>query len=645
MHSFRWIPRGLSVCLLFATAQIASAQQKQPLELIPADTVILLQSDGNLAHQAAWEKTAAFEAFRKSGLMDAFVKTVREAVSQVPDEKAGAALEILEFLAEHGLTVSIGLPPGNRPAVPYLTVVAHDAGPHQGVLDQFVDAAGDAVELKREDVSGRKVSRIMIPRTPGVELAWWSEGTHFVLTVGLGAVDSAMEVANGKFPNFAGTNTGKRLKEKLSFERTGFGWFNLAILRDRYGEVSIPLEGLDTVNQVLELVGLDGLNSVLLQSGYNGRSVWSTVDLDAPSPRQGILSLLTPSNQTMTMADLPPLPQNQLGFAAQCISLAATHDELLTIVKGVSAHLPPENQEVIENAIDQLPEVLGCDLRDDVLARLGPVMCVFTDANQGLLGAETGLCLQVKEAKKLRATVDQMLAKLQEQFPDAVKIQRREKHGQTLITVQVLNGVSNPTLLISDKWLCIGALPQTVESFALRLKGDLPAWKPDAETAEALAAGPGKFNAIGVAYPRHAIRLLVSIVPYLYQYGQIFMTQVRQHIESDIALSVTSIDIPPAEVVIKPLFPNITWGTVEDSGVRWTSRSSCPTLPAVGADGTTIIVAAIGVAVLVPALHKVHEAGLNAEATVRPQLVAPADERMKTRQIPKPAARTAPSLN
>jgi hypothetical protein len=299
-----------------------------------------------------------------------------------------------------------------------------------------------------------------------------------------------------------------------------------------------------------------------------------------------------------------------VGFFAQSLSLANSYDRVLELVKTVAKLAPAEASDQIDSALEQLPEILGCDLRNDILAHLGPVQCVYTDANQGMLGAETGLILQVANAAKLRASIDKILKRLDDQFPEnQVKAIQREKHGQKLITIQFGGGISNPTLLISDKWMCLGSAPQTIEAFALRLKGDLPVWKPDAETNEALAAVPKKFSSISVAYPRQAIRLLVSIVPYLYQYGQVAMSQAHLLGVPQLELSVTAMDIPPAEVVIKPLFPNVAWGIVDESGIHWTSRNSSPGVPAVGgADGTTVAVVAVGVALLLPAVQQAREA-------------------------------------
>jgi hypothetical protein len=129
----------LAVFGLTWTMAQGRAKPAAPAALLPAGTVIYATCDGDALHQAAWEKTAAYDAFRKSGLIDALMKPIASALAQIPDERASSAMEIVEFVSQNGLSCSIGLPPGDGPALPYLTVIAHEAGPHGDVLDQFLD--------------------------------------------------------------------------------------------------------------------------------------------------------------------------------------------------------------------------------------------------------------------------------------------------------------------------------------------------------------------------------------------------------------------------------------------------------------------------------------------------------------------------
>lgn len=588
----------------------ARAKQAEPLALVPAGTVLLFHGTGDAINEDAWRKTAAYEAFRKSGLLDSLSTMVREALEQIPDERSPAVIEILQFVSEHGLTASVGLPPGDGPAIPYFTVVAHDAGPHGGVLNQFVELLDPNVEVLEDTISGRMVSRFLIPDTPGVEVGWWAEGEHLVLAVGIGAVDAAIAVAEGSSPNFAATPLGKKITAKPDFDRTGLVCFDFSKLRDRFGAIPLPGGENRTVGAVVESLGLDSFNHVLLQTGYRGRSLWNVIDIDAPGPRKGLLGLAS-SGATMSLNDLPPLPVNQIGFYAQSVSLVDAYDKVLDLVKAIAEFAPPEAGEFIDQSIEQLPEILGCDLRGDVLASLGTLQCIYSDPNQGVFSAEYAMVLQVKDAAKLQGAIDKILKHIADEVPAHIATAiRREKQGIKLLTMRIGGGVFSPTFLVDDKWLCIGSSPQAVESFGLRLKGKLPSWKPDAETAEVLAFVPEKFSSVSVSFPRQTIRGLVSAVPLLVGLAQTGLSQAN--ILGDvppIKLSTQAVDFPPAEVVVKPLFPNVTWCVVDESGIHTTTRSSAPAIPLVGgADTSTIAVSAVLIALLLPAVQQAREA-------------------------------------
>lgn len=603
----------LSVLALSLPAAWGQAGKKstEPLALVPAGTVILTVADGSALHKAAWEKTAAYDAFGKTGLIDSLTKLLRGLLSQVPDERFHSLVEIYDFVVDRGLTISIGLPPGDGPAIPYLTVIAHGAGPHGDALDQFVELLGPEVDLVKEKVAKRDVSRFVIPNSPGVEVAWWAEGEQLVVVAGIGAFDPAIAVVEGKAPSLAASANGKKLAAKPTFDRTGVFWLDFATLRSRFGAIPLPPAGEKTVADLLASAGLDSLNQLTVQSGYKGRSLWSTVDVDAPLPRKGLMGLADPKKSVMSLEDLPPLPVSHSGFFVQSLSLAASYDQVLELVRELVKFAPPDVSEKCEDILAQLPDYLGCDLRNDILATLGPVQCVYSDSNQGVFGSDFGYLVQVADAAKLRKTIATLVAKINDELPpEQVSVIERDRYGQKVITFKIGSGAFTPTILISDKWLCVGLGSQTIDAFALRLKGDLPTWKPDAETTEALAAVPKKFSSLSISYPRQTMRGLVSLIPALLGFAEAGLEGARLTGNlPEITLPTTSLDIPPTELVIKPLFPNVSWCVVDEVGIHLTSRSSSPAIPLIGgADSNSVAVSAVLVALLLPAVQQAREA-------------------------------------
>ena len=140
-----------------------------------------------------------------------------------------------------------------------------------------------------------------------------------------------------------------------------------------------------------------------------------------------------------------------------------------------------------------------------------------------------------------------------------------------------------------------------METFLLRLDKKLPTWKPSAAHREGLGELPTKFTSISVTDPKRLYRLVVGLAPIIYSFAKVGLQQTGMDLtDFPVALS----DLPPAEVVTNPLFPNMSVTTVDRGGVRSLSRSSLPGF--FGVD--TVTVAAVAVAVLLPAVQQAREA-------------------------------------
>ena len=77
---------------------------------------------------------------------------------------------------------------------------------------------------------------------------------------------------------------------------------------------------------------------------------------------------------------------------------------------------------------------------------------------------------------------------------------------------------------------------------------------------------------------------------------------------------ITAADIPPAELITRPLFPNISFTTVEETGIQTTSRSSLPAIPFMDG-GSGVGTAAVAVALLLPAVQQAREAARRTQST------------------------------
>jgi prepilin-type processing-associated H-X9-DG protein len=524
---------------------------------------------------------------------------------------------VYEQVAAKGSSLAVSVTGGkDGPPSAYATVVLHEgAGLEPGLAEFVKRSLGQQVEFNSKDVSGRKITSTIIPNSPGVEVGWWTDGKHLVVVAGLQAVENAMAVATGKSPNIT---TGRLWKEyrsgKTGFELSFVTWLDFGSLRDTFADMPLPpIPGKDeqvTVGQIVAALGFDKMGAFVSRSGYKGKATWSETTLEAPAPRTGLLAF--GEQEPITLADLPPMPAATNGFFACSVDWSKTYDDTIRTVRKLADLAPPDAAAQVEGAIDQLPAIIGLDLKKDLFDALGNVLCIYGDAGQGPFGMGFGIVLEVKDAKTLRATVTELLGRLAEQTnPRDVVIRRATKEEREVITVEIGGGFLNPSLCVDDKWLVMGLMPQTIEAFFMRANGGLKKWEPAGLYREGLAELPDKFTCITATDPRETYRTLLGMAPLIMGFMQAGMRQSGA--APDFQIPITVADLPPAEAVIGPLFPNISVSTVDEKGLHSRSRSSLPSVPLFGLQGGAM--APVAVALLLPAVQQARTAARRSQST------------------------------
>ena len=591
--------------------------------LIPENAVLFGTTDGSAAHKEGWEKTAAYEALYSSGLMESVNKAFETfgKLNKVPEDQQQAAdlfKTLGDRVTEKGAVGAISLPK-EGPPLPQAILVLRDTADLEPKISEFVSKLGDGAGMKFEpkEVEGRTVKIGIIPQSPGVEVGWWVEGNHIVIVAGLNAAESLVKVAAGKAPNVTtNANYRKYVVERPKFEMVSAGWLDAGLLIKTFGEQPIPNspnpEMPVKIIDVLKATGLDGLGAIVMQQGFSGKATWTETFIETVGPRTGLLSLC--EQKPITLKDLPPIPWGMNGFSAGSVNFSKLYETILTVVKNVAKLGPEDASAQVDGTIEQIPGIVGFDPKADLFDTLGNVYCLYGDSRGGLLGFDFGGVVQVKDAKKLRATVDHLIKMASEQAPpNQFSARRTKKHGREIITLEIAEGVFNPALVIDDNWLCVGLFPQTVEAFLLRLEKKLSVWEPTESYAEAFDAVPKEFTSISAADPRKMYRTLVGLSPILMPIMKMGAKETARAAginPDEFKFPVGLADFPPGELVARPLFPNVNICTVEEGGIRCTSRSSLPGFPLMGGgnSGTAVATAGVATALLLPAVQQAREA-------------------------------------
>jgi prepilin-type processing-associated H-X9-DG protein len=598
-----------------------------PEKLLPADALLYVGWDGTAAHRAAWEKTAAYEAVVKSGLGDVIAKLTEFAEQQAgPGAPVRQVVGGLESLLGSGFYLAVGAPnSGDGPPAPQATLVVPGGAAaivQINALTGQVAAAG-AAEIENEKVGPRAVTRMRIREMPGMEFGWWAEGKHLVIAAGMGAVDTALNTAAGKSPTIETSAVWKKYRAKADFEVALTTWIDLAAIRKIAGPIPVspPVAGQPptTVADILKSIGLDKIGPAAMRLGFKGKAVWSETTLEAPAPRTGLLAW---DSKPVALVDLPPLPEATDGFYAGRMDWSSIGAGLVRTGSELFQMLEPPNAPSFGARLKDTERHLGVDLQKELFDPLGDLIVFYGDPRQGVFGLGTGLAISVDDAKTLRATLDKLMGPLLQGAGPDVRVQGAKKSGRTVRYLEFpAFPIISPAWTVDDKWLVIGLSPQTIDAFIRRLDGKLDRWVPNAEAKAALAEMPTKYTSITYSDPREGIRTAISMVPVLASTVGMMRMQSQQFpgqpIQQQPESPFSAADLPPAEVVTRPLFPNLSVCTTTDGEIRWTSRTSLPAVPLLGGAGlgnagTTVPVLA---ALLLPAVQQAREAARRAQST------------------------------
>lgn len=603
---------GIASAVAFA---LAAAEERAPESLLPADAVVYFGWDGTEKHKTAWEKTACYEAIDKTHL----VKTIADfALSYIPADSPvpqEAVRQLFEGIARQGISVSLSCP--KEHALPQVVIVLHHAAGLEGGFNSAIPKIADKnVKFETSTIRGRHVTRTKFESAHGAELAWWADGGHLVLVFGEGAVDAALDVAEGKSSPITQTaNWHKYREEPADFQAIAAAWCNVAALHARYGDY-VMQEKTDrspkfTVGELIDILGGERLVSVGLRIGLKDRALVSDCVIEAPSPRTGILALA--DQNPITLGNLPPLPKTTTGFGLASFNWSKAYDTILGIVRKIADKANNNGSQQVDEVMQRAPEILGFDPKSELVDALGHVVCIYGDTAAGIPGGfGFTIALSVEKPDVLQKTLKTGFEKLQTVFPNGFNAAEEERSGRPVWVVDMGSLPIHPTAALDKKWLWIGLTPQSIESALLRVDGKLDSWKPSEAEQAALDSVPKEFVGLSLTDPRPLYSAVVTYLPIVAGFinnaaeqgsGK---PQARQAGGKRMALLS---EIPPAEVITRPMFPNITAVTVDSKGVRLQSRESAPGLSAGAFVGAPVMVA-----LLLPAVQAAREAARRTES-------------------------------
>jgi hypothetical protein len=555
--------------------------QDSPEQLLSAGSQIYLRWDGIEAHKAANAKTALGKMLQ--GDTGVFVNglfgqiqdglgtllTVDQLLGGVPPEKlqqlqadAAEAAKLLPLIGQTGFIVAADvrrLEPYEADYTLILPNVGDKSKPFTGALRLIVSLAkGKITEHK---LGRRTISHLEPNEEMPLHLTWWLENGHAFLN--LGTENPAALVKRLDDPKR------KRLPENALFKRvTGFQQFPTAARAfvDASSLVKVAAGRGPEVAKLMEELGLNGLKSVVLYSGFSGDAERGLIEMEMPGPRKGLLGLFR--GRPFTLGDVPSLPTDVVSWSMTSVDLAAFYDISLQTAEAVAAVLSPEFVPQVKAVSTLVNVALGLDLRKDLLVNLGDQIVGYTSPSEGPLTLGQVVMIKVKDAEKVKEAVEQIIKAAARLGGSDLMLKKRTYRGVEVreLRIKQQGFFFVPTYAVTKDWLCIALFPQPVHGFIARSKGDMPGWKPSPKVRALLDEMPREAVSISYSDPRPSIKQILSLGPTIGGLITSFNPETTFEIGT----------IPNAQDATQHLFPNVSVATADDKGVRLESRTSLP---------------------------------------------------------------------
>ncbi|MEQ8762828.1 MAG: DUF3352 domain-containing protein, partial [Planctomycetota bacterium] len=438
------------------------------VESLPADTYLVADLTGigemgqhfdELALAKIWknEEVAAF--------MERALQELRSHLDELKEHAPDPEVSVEELRAILGGRIGLAL--GGLTSVQWvpmpsaiLTIEVPQARQQHflGMFEQVLDHMPEASRLVRGTLDhGNGAWKTLGHEEVHGEIVYGFDGELFVAGLGRRYLHEFLTARHGE-------GDAARLVEQAPFQRarekalsdSSIGWLylNVDAFRDR-------LSGLTPDNYVsaLAAIGVDQVHSLSISFNRQGEGSRTTVYLDSPGERQGLLKALTPG--TIDAERLGHVPDNTVLYATATYDAAAVYEELMGLVNlAASEYLPQRAGEQLQREMNAALRMLPLDPRADLLEPLGAMASLYVALpRQGGVIPDVVLSVDVRDSQRLSALIDQGLANLQGVEVKETSYRDRKIHYASIqqdgVTLQPAFVLTDDRLMIASQVLVL----------------------------------------------------------------------------------------------------------------------------------------------------------------------------------------------
>lgn len=579
-----------------------------PEDLLPAASFLAVRYDGSAAHAPQIQKTADWRALEDTRLMDRVLDIVQMFATSAGPQYGAPARKILDHVRRSGLTAAVGFNGDASGPFPVAGLVLHQGDSFAPLFASLLNSIppGSPGPLQaRELLAGRK--GYLLETGIGLSVTWWAEDGHLAIGLGDGSSEWMLASLAGDLESLDTNPTWQQLRRADGYEVTSFVWFDVNSLVKRFESVQLPQfeSGISvTVQQLLQRLGLTGLENITIQTGFQGEVTWQETSFNG-RPAPGLLQqYFRPA--ILKLDELPPLPENVTGFSAAKLDVAGLMDELvrtgvsLERLTGVEMFKGATSVRVVESLVS------GYTLRQ-FLSGLGDVWCEYNDPQPLVVpvGYSPVFAVSVRDQQSVAAGLFRLEGALQSLLSGTsqVRLASSQKDDRRYWTLPIEGIPVVPTLMLTEKWLTFAVNSAALESFASRSAGSQGRWAPSEQVQAAFREMPQEYGSVRVSDPAPTYRQLFTVLPAA---TLVLNSQVLPNLRPGLKLPFGPEDMPDADAVVEPMFPNVSVGYATESGYAWKTRQSVPGTPAGNISAASVV--PVLVALTLPAIQQAREA-------------------------------------
>jgi hypothetical protein len=182
----------------------------------------------------------------------------------------------------------------------------------------------------------------------------------------------------------------------------------------------------------------------------------------------------------------------------------------------------PAGADLVDEAIKEVETQLGIDFHKDLFDALGSGVILFNAPTQGPFSLGYSLALEVKDGAKLRSTLERLVKVGATASGADMQLTSRKYRGVDMHTLRVgeRGFPFAPSFVIHDGWLVVSLLPQPVQAYVMRSRGEgFSKWQPPELLSQAIrkaaegSDGKTKLTSVSVVDSRPGLDSILALAP------------------------------------------------------------------------------------------------------------------------------------